>query len=166
MLVKALMLALLLILALSLMCVLVTTNRKNNLTQDGTQLELKREARVNINRPSFETCPPWECVEICSSHFLIAALFRLRRSEPRWELSIQRRWHRGPQPHAGSLADNDLLWREIWCSSDIPSNVTLSAMRSNLLKQNIALPASQPPHDRQHWVLNLIFRMPNKDFCW
>ena len=37
MLVKALMLALLLILALSLMCVLVTTNRKNNLTQDGTQ---------------------------------------------------------------------------------------------------------------------------------
>ena len=75
MLVKALMLA------LSLMCVLVTTNRKNNLTQDGTQLELKREARVNINRPSFETCPPWEYVETCSSHFLIAALFRLREDQ-------------------------------------------------------------------------------------
>ena len=70
-------------LALSLMWVLllVTTNRKNNLTQDGTQLELKREARVNINRPSFETCPPWEYVETCSSHFLIAALFRLREDQ-------------------------------------------------------------------------------------
>ena len=65
MLVKALMLA------LSLMWVLVTTNRKNNLTQDGTQLELKREARVNINRPSFETWPSWEYVEKCSSHFFI-----------------------------------------------------------------------------------------------
>ena len=65
MLVKALMLALLLILALLLVCVLVTANKKNNLTQDGTQLELKREARENINRPSFETCPPWEFVEIC-----------------------------------------------------------------------------------------------------
>ena len=164
MLVKALMLALLLILALLLVCVLVTANKKNNLTQDGTQLELKREARGNINRPSFETWPPWEYVELWSSHFLIAALFRLRRSQPRWELSIQRRWHRGPQPHAGSRADDNLWWREIWCSSDIPPNATLSAMRSDLLKQNIALPASQVPHDRQHWVLNLIFGMPNKDF--
>ena len=57
MLVKALMLALLLILALSLMSLLVTANKKNNLAQDGTQLELKREARGNINRPSFETFP-------------------------------------------------------------------------------------------------------------
>ena len=72
-----------LILALLLVCVLVTANKKNNLTQDGTQLELKREARGNINRPSFETWPPWEYVEICSSHFLIAALLKLRISEPR-----------------------------------------------------------------------------------